>query len=127
VLENKIITSLCAGIPSCACESQSSQQNGTNCLLKCRAFLSQQGSTLLKMKRMTFMSCQQAGTMTQPKSWRRYRLIAGSVGQLQENEAVLKVESIPKSPFKNVLENKPAKSKNRRTNSQPASQRRKRM
>jgi hypothetical protein len=32
---------------------------------------------------------------------------------------VLKVECIHKSPFNNVLENKPAKSKNTRTNSQP--------
>jgi hypothetical protein len=66
-----------------------------SCLL-CRIFLSHQGSTLLKMQRMTFVSRQQAGAMIQPKSWRRqhHYLIAGSVGQLQENETVLKVEYI---------------------------------
>jgi hypothetical protein len=32
---------------------------------------------------------------------------------------MLKVICITKGPFRNVLENKPAKSKNRRTNSQP--------
>lgn len=46
-----------------------------------------------------------------------------SVGQLQENEAMLKVICITKSPFRNVLANKPAKSKNRRTNSQPKKER----
>jgi len=64
-LGSKIITSLRAGIDSCACETHGSQQNGRSGLLQCRTVLSQQGSTLMKMKRMTFVSCQQAGAMTQ--------------------------------------------------------------
>jgi hypothetical protein len=123
LLESKIITSLRASIHRCACETQTSQQNGRSCFLKCRTLLSQQESTLLKIKRMTFVSCQQTGTMPQPKSWRRYHLIAGRVEPLQKNEAVRKVEYLSKSPFKNVLYKKIKKKiKKKKTHTQPANE-----